>query len=134
MRKGHARKRQFLVCRCINFGGETVRSADNKNQPFVYGIHFALHIVRELYGAHFFSPLVQQHHYITRLESFQDELALFLFLYVHGKAFGIFQLRDDFHIKREIAPCALYVVIDGCDKVLFYGSSYDEQSRFHVNY
>ena len=79
MRKGHARKRQFLVCRCINFGGETVRSADNKNQPFVYGIHLALHIVRDLYGAHCFSPLVQQHHYITRLESFQDEFALFLF-------------------------------------------------------
>ena len=130
MRKGHARKRQLFVCRFIDFGGEAVRAANNKNQPFVYGVHLALHIVCELYGAHFFSALIQQHHHIARLERFQYQFALFFFLYVRGEAFGIFQFRDNFHIEREIASRALYVIIDGCNKVLFYGSSYDEQGLF----
>ena len=78
--------------------------------------------------------LIQQHHHIARLERFQYQFALFFFLYVCGEAFGIFQFRDNFHIEREIASRALYVVIDGCNKVLFYGSSYDEQGHFHMNY
>ena len=35
-------------------------------ETFVYGVHLALHIVRELYGAHFFSALIQQHHHLAR--------------------------------------------------------------------
>ena len=84
--------------------------------------------------ASFFSALIQQHYHIARLECFQYQFALFFFLYVCGEAFGIFQFRDNFHIEREIASRALYVVIDGCNKVLFYGSSYDEQGHFHMNY
>ena len=80
VREGHLGEGQFVAGFSVDVGREAVGATYDEDKALVDGLHFLLHIFRELYAAHFLAVLVKQDDVVTLMQMAEDEIALLLLL------------------------------------------------------
>lgn len=111
MRERHLRERDLAVGPIVDFGRKAVRTA-------YYEIHILpcrhpfLQIVGKLYGAVFFSVLVEQNNERSGAYSFEDKVAFLRFLLVLSEIFCVLEFGNHLQLKGKVVREALLIIVD----------------------
>lgn len=100
--EGHPGEGNLFLCRQINHGRESVRTADDEDDATRAVVLEFLHILRKLDRAKFFAPFVQQHDVVAVAEEFADALRLLFLLLVGGERFRVLQFGNGHCLKGEV--------------------------------
>ena len=131
VRKGHLRERDLALSSGIDAGREAIRTADKQDEALRHGLQTLLHPLAELTAGHLASPLIEQDQHIARLQTFEDEVGLTLFLLLFAERLGIAEVGYLFEGGRQIMCEPLNVFFDQRREDRACGSAGKEDVKFH---
>ena len=130
--EGHFGEGDFVRCRGVGFGRETVRPAGDEHQVADSGVHFSLQERSELHGAELLAMFVEKDYAIGFFEPFPHGIEFFLFLLRYGQVLCAFQGGDGFVLVGDIAADTLFKHRNALFQVGVLGFSVAEESDLHA--
>ena len=131
VREGETRERNLAVGACIDSGSEAVGAANDKDQTARAAAVLPIEKSGQFDGAEFPTTLVEQPNGIAFFQRTKEQFAFALFLLIERERFGVLQLRNDFHFKRNIVFDAAGIVVDQGRKMLVDGATHNKKKEFH---
>jgi len=133
VRERHLAERNLLIGTVIHFGRKTVRSANDKYQPFASAGHAALQPLAVLHRSALAAMLVKQHDMVTGVERGKQGTAFGALLLRLAHVAGALNVADVLDVEGHIMLQPLHIFLDALTDKSHLGLADNSQCNLHIN-